>query len=59
MLDVGFSHWGMEASVMASIFSLRDLGTSVVPWLFPEGGVIGFGTSDGSLWQWWHLLSLL
>ena len=32
---------------MASIFLLRDLGTGIVPRLFPEGGGIGFGTSDG------------
>ena len=32
---------------MAPILSLRDLGTSIVPRLFPEGGGIGFGTSDG------------
>jgi hypothetical protein len=32
---------------MALIFSLRDLGTGVVPRLFPEGGGIGFDTSDG------------
>jgi hypothetical protein len=38
---------GTEASVMALIFSLRDLGTGVVPRLFPEGGGIGFDTSDG------------
>jgi hypothetical protein len=37
----------VTASVMAPIFSLRDLGTGIVPWLFPEGGGIGFGTSDG------------
>jgi hypothetical protein len=47
MFGASFGHWGMEASVMAPIFSLRDLGTGVVPWLFPEGGGIGFGTSDG------------
>jgi hypothetical protein len=47
MLDAGFGDWGIEASVMAPIFSLRDLGTGIVPRLFPEGGVIGFGTSDG------------
>ena len=32
---------------MDPIFSLRDLGTSIVPRLFPEGDGIGFGTSDG------------
>jgi hypothetical protein len=32
---------------MAPIFSLRDLGTGNVPQLFPKGGGIGFGTSDG------------
>jgi hypothetical protein len=32
---------------MAPIFSLRDLGTGIVPQLFPEGRGIGFGTSDG------------
>jgi hypothetical protein len=32
---------------MAPIVSLRDLGTGIVPRLFPEGGGIGFGTSDG------------
>ena len=32
---------------MAPIFSLRDLGTGIVPRLFPEGRGIGFGTSDG------------
>jgi hypothetical protein len=32
---------------MAPIFSLRDLGTGIVPLLFPEGGGIGFGMSDG------------
>jgi hypothetical protein len=32
---------------MAPIFSLRDLGTGIVPRLFPEGGGIAFGTSDG------------
>jgi hypothetical protein len=42
-----FGHWETEASVMAPIFSLRDLGTGIVPWLFPEGRGIGFGTSDG------------
>jgi hypothetical protein len=42
-----FGHWKTEASVMAPIFSLRDLGTGIVPWLFPEGRGIGFGTSDG------------
>jgi hypothetical protein len=26
---------------MAPIFSLRDLGTGIVPWLFPEGRGIG------------------
>ena len=47
MLGAGFGHWGKEASVMAPIFSLRDLGTGIVPRLFPEGRGIGFGTSDG------------
>jgi hypothetical protein len=47
MLGAGFGHWGTKASVMAPIFSLRDLGTSIVPRLFPEGRGIGFGTSDG------------
>jgi hypothetical protein len=32
---------------MASISLLRDLGTGIVPRLFPEGRGIGFGTSDG------------
>jgi hypothetical protein len=32
---------------MAPILSLRDLATSIVPRLFPEGEGIGFGTSDG------------
>jgi hypothetical protein len=32
---------------MAPIFSLRDLGMGIVPRLFPEGGGIGFSTSDG------------
>jgi hypothetical protein len=32
---------------MAPILSLRDLGTSIAPRLFPEGRGIGFGTSDG------------
>jgi hypothetical protein len=32
---------------MAPIFSLRDLGMGIVPQLFPEGGGIGFRTSDG------------
>ena len=41
MLGAGFGHWGTEASVMAPIFSLRDLGTGIVPRLFPEGGGIG------------------
>jgi hypothetical protein len=47
MLGAGFGHWGMEASVMAPIFSLWDLGTSIVPRIFLEGRGIGFGTSDG------------
>jgi hypothetical protein len=38
---------GTEASVMAPIFSLRDLGTGIVPRLFLEGRGIGFGTSYG------------
>ena len=42
-----FGYWETEASVMAPIFSLRDLGTGIVPRLFPEGRGIGFGTSDG------------
>jgi hypothetical protein len=42
-----FGCWETEASVMAPIFSLRDLGTGIVPRLFPEGRGIGFGTSDG------------
>jgi hypothetical protein len=46
MLGAGFGHWGMEASVMAHIFSLRDLGTGIVPRHFPEDRGIGFGTSD-------------
>jgi hypothetical protein len=40
----------MVAYVMALIISLRDLGTGIAPRLFrffPEGGGIGFGTSDG------------
>jgi hypothetical protein len=37
----------MVASVIGPIISLRDLGTGIIPWLFPEGGGIGFGTSDG------------
>jgi hypothetical protein len=32
---------------MALIFSLRDLGTCIIPQLFPEGGGICFGTLDG------------
>jgi hypothetical protein len=32
---------------MAPIFSLRDLGTGIVPRLFPKGRGIGFGTIDG------------
>jgi hypothetical protein len=32
---------------MAPIFSLRDLGTGIVPRIFPEGRGIGFGTLDG------------
>jgi hypothetical protein len=32
---------------MAPIFSLRDLGMGIVPRLFPEGGGMGFATSDG------------
>jgi hypothetical protein len=32
---------------MATISSLRDLGTGIILWLFPEGRGIGFGTSDG------------
>jgi hypothetical protein len=41
MLGAGFDHWGTEASVMAPVSSLRDLGTSIVPRLFPEGRGIG------------------
>jgi hypothetical protein len=41
MLGPGFGHWWMEASVMAPISSLRDLGTGIVPRLFPEGRGIG------------------
>jgi hypothetical protein len=47
MLGAGFGHWGTEASVLASIFSLRHLGMGIVPRLFPKGRGIGFGTSDG------------
>jgi hypothetical protein len=47
MLGVGFGHWGTEASVMALIFSLRNLGTGIVQQLFPKGRGIGFGMSDG------------
>jgi hypothetical protein len=36
-----------EASVMAPIFSLRDLGMGIVPQFFLEGRGIGFGMSDG------------
>jgi hypothetical protein len=32
---------------MAPIFSLRDLGTGVVPWLFLRAEGICLGTSDG------------
>jgi hypothetical protein len=32
---------------MDPIFSLRDLGTGVVPWLFLRAEGIGLGTSDG------------
>jgi hypothetical protein len=42
-----FGHWETETSVMAPIFSLRDLGTGIVPRRFPEGRGIGFVTSDG------------
>jgi hypothetical protein len=42
-----FGHWETEASIMAPIFSLKDLGTGIDPRLFPEGRGIGFGTSDG------------
>jgi hypothetical protein len=42
-----FGHSETKASIMAPIFSLRDLGTSIVPRLFREGRGIGFGTSDG------------
>jgi hypothetical protein len=31
MLGVSFGHWGMEASAMAPIISLRDFGTGIVP----------------------------
>jgi hypothetical protein len=41
MLGAGFGHWGMEASVMAPISSFKDLGTGIVPRLFPEGRGIG------------------
>jgi hypothetical protein len=47
MLGVGFGHCRTEASVMAPIFSLRDLGTGIVPRLFPEGRGISFGMLDG------------
>jgi hypothetical protein len=47
MLGAGFGHWGTEASILAPIFSLRDLGTCIVTRLFPKGRGIGFGTSDG------------
>ena len=47
MLGAGFGHWGTEASVMAPISSLRDLGTGIVPRLFPEGRGICIVTSDG------------
>jgi hypothetical protein len=33
MLGAGFDHWGTEASVMAHVFSLRDFGTGIIPWL--------------------------
>jgi hypothetical protein len=46
MLGASFGHWGTKASVMAPIFSLRDIG-GIVLRLFPEGGGIGFGMSDG------------
>jgi hypothetical protein len=42
-----FGHWETEASVMAPICSLRDLGMGIVPQLYPEGRGIGFGTSNG------------
>jgi hypothetical protein len=32
---------------MAPIFSLRGLGMGIISRHFPEGGGIGFGTSDG------------
>ena len=32
---------------MAPIFSLRNIGTGIVPRLFPEGRGIGFGMSYG------------
>jgi hypothetical protein len=41
MLGAGFGHWGTEASVMAPISSLRDLGTGIVPRLFPKGRGVG------------------
>jgi hypothetical protein len=41
-----FGHWETEASVMAPIFSLRDLGTGIVPWIFPET-LLGFGMLYG------------
>jgi hypothetical protein len=36
---------------MAPILSLRDLGTGIVPWLFPEGGGYRFGYVRWSLWS--------
>jgi hypothetical protein len=47
MLGAGFWSLGNEASVMAPIFSLKDLDMGIVPRLFPEGRGIGFGMSDG------------
>jgi hypothetical protein len=38
---------GIETSVMAHIFSLRDLGTGVVPRLFLRAEGKGLGMSDG------------
>jgi hypothetical protein len=40
---------GTEASVMAPIFSLRNLGTGVVPRVFLEGGGYRFGYARWSL----------
>jgi hypothetical protein len=43
VLGASFGYWGQKASVMAPIFSLRDLGTGVVPRYFLEGGGYRFG----------------